>query len=304
MLRSDAIRKRLFGAPPTERLEPEAYSSGVSDRVYATPAERAGVAVRGAYSVIVDAVYASARDREAIERVAARSSVPFVGLWLAVPESIAMERAERRRQDASDADAAVIRMQLRCGLRTRMVRRLETLFADRLKDADVVDDVANTLDVPHDVFRLGFFEGPMHAAGQRHGAAEHVDVHACWRRWKAVERLSRVDEDLRVGHVDRRHAYGCHSIPGSASRTLRDSKRSTSRNSTRLRREPLARLGSTDFLAAIGIYSGSAAIDRRPQGNPSAQPWSWNAVIRSACVECALQRPTPSVGRLNDVRLD
>ena len=61
---------------------------------------------------IVDAVYARSADRHAIERVAARASVPFVGLWLEAPESTLVARAERRRHDASDADAAVIRTQL------------------------------------------------------------------------------------------------------------------------------------------------------------------------------------------------
>ena|SRR5438034_6223537 len=56
-------------------------------------------------------VYASPRERQIIERVAASASVPFLGLWLEAPESTLIERAERRRQDASDADAAVVRMQ-------------------------------------------------------------------------------------------------------------------------------------------------------------------------------------------------
>ena len=80
-------------------------------RVYSTLAERASVAVRGGCSAIVDAVYADPRERQAIERVAASASVPFVGLWLDAPESTLMARAERRQQDASDADAAVVRMQ-------------------------------------------------------------------------------------------------------------------------------------------------------------------------------------------------
>jgi hypothetical protein len=111
VLRSDGIRKRLFGVPPLEPLGPEGYTTEVSDRVYATLAERASMAVRGGCSAIVDAVYASPRERQVIERVAARASVPFLGLWFDAPESTLIERAERRRQDASDADAAVVRME-------------------------------------------------------------------------------------------------------------------------------------------------------------------------------------------------
>ena len=111
VIRSDVIRKRLFGVPLLEQLGPEGYTSEVSDRVYARLAERAGVAVRGGCSAIVDAVYASPRERQTIEHVAAKASVPFVGLWLDAPEPTLIERAERRRQDASDADAAVVRIQ-------------------------------------------------------------------------------------------------------------------------------------------------------------------------------------------------
>ena len=40
-------------------------------------------------------------------------SVPFVGIWLEAPESTLVARAEQRRNDASDADADVIRIQHR-----------------------------------------------------------------------------------------------------------------------------------------------------------------------------------------------
>jgi aminoglycoside phosphotransferase family enzyme/predicted kinase len=111
VVRSDEIRKRLLGLSPLDRLGPEGYSSEVSERVYATVAERARVAVREGHSAIVDAVYARAGDRQAIERVATDMSVPFVGIWLEAPESTLIARVEQRRADASDADAAVIRSQ-------------------------------------------------------------------------------------------------------------------------------------------------------------------------------------------------
>ncbi|MGQ0733102.1 MAG: hypothetical protein ACT4QD_05525, partial [Acidobacteriota bacterium] len=50
-------------------------------------------------------------DRGAIERVAAAASVPFIGLWLDAPESVLAARAQRRRDDSSDAGADVVRMQ-------------------------------------------------------------------------------------------------------------------------------------------------------------------------------------------------
>ena len=111
VMRSDEIRKELCGVSPLDRLGPEGYSSEVSERVYATVAERAKVTVREGHSAIVDAVHARPMDRHAIERVAANLSVPFVGIWLDAPESTLIARVEQRREDVSDADGDVIRMQ-------------------------------------------------------------------------------------------------------------------------------------------------------------------------------------------------
>jgi predicted kinase len=113
VIRSDFIRKRLSGVSPLDRLGPEGYSSEMSERVYATVAERARMTIRGEHSVIVDAVYARPADRQAIERVAADAAVPFVGIWLEAPETTLVARVQQRRNDASDADAAVIRLQHR-----------------------------------------------------------------------------------------------------------------------------------------------------------------------------------------------
>jgi len=74
-------------------------------------AERAAVLLHGGHSVVVDAVFARPEARTAIEHVASAASVPFMGLWLDAPESVLISRVEGRRNDPSDADAAVIRAQ-------------------------------------------------------------------------------------------------------------------------------------------------------------------------------------------------
>jgi uncharacterized protein len=84
----------------------------VSERVYATLAEGAAATVRGGHSVVVDAVYARASDRQVIAQVAAAASVPFMGLWLDAPEPVMVARTERRRNDPSDADSSVVRRML------------------------------------------------------------------------------------------------------------------------------------------------------------------------------------------------
>ena len=112
VLRSDLIRKRLCGVDPTERLGPEGYTDEVSRRVYASVIERASLTVRGGHAAIADAVFARASDREALEQAARVAGVSFVGLWLAAPVSELITRSERRRSDASDADADVVGRQL------------------------------------------------------------------------------------------------------------------------------------------------------------------------------------------------
>jgi hypothetical protein len=113
VVRSDDVRKRLFGVEPLVRLGPERYTSEVSRRVYRTITDLARTVVAGGHAAIVDAVFARPADREAIEQAAAAAGVPFLGLWLDAPESVLVARSERRCLDPSDA--AVVRGQLAQG---------------------------------------------------------------------------------------------------------------------------------------------------------------------------------------------
>ena len=125
VLRSDETRKRLCGVPLLQGLGPEGYSLPVSERVYSTLAEQAALVLRAGHSVVVDAVYARAVDRRAIEQVAEAASMPFIGLWLEAPESTLVDRTAARRNDASDADAAVVRRQLAQDVGDMPWRRLD-----------------------------------------------------------------------------------------------------------------------------------------------------------------------------------
>jgi uncharacterized protein len=62
--------------------------------------------------VVCDAVYADAPARAAIATVAARAGVPFAAVWLEAPDATLLSRVTARRQDASDADADVVRRQV------------------------------------------------------------------------------------------------------------------------------------------------------------------------------------------------
>jgi len=115
VLRSDVIRKALFGVADDVRLGDEGYRTEATRRVYASMAERAALALAAGHAVIADAVYRDPRERATIAEVAARLSVPFAGLWLDAPPSTLAHRIEMRTADPSDATAAVLQQQLTLG---------------------------------------------------------------------------------------------------------------------------------------------------------------------------------------------
>ncbi|HKQ55421.1 MAG TPA: AAA family ATPase [Methyloceanibacter sp.] len=112
IVRSDAERKRLFGAGPLERLPPAAYTQEVTERVYAMCRKRAFLALQGGQSVIVDAVHARADEREALAALAASCGAPFTGLWLEAPAQLLRDRIAARTKDVSDATPELVDVQL------------------------------------------------------------------------------------------------------------------------------------------------------------------------------------------------
>lgn len=112
VVRSDCIRKRLAGVALGERLGPLGYGANMTAKTYRALGDEAAEALAAGRSVIADAVFASAREREAIGDVAARAGVPFVGLWLEAPPAALETRVAARRGNVSDATVEVVRMQL------------------------------------------------------------------------------------------------------------------------------------------------------------------------------------------------
>jgi predicted kinase len=113
VLRSDVIRKRLFGVAPETPLPETAYASEVSRRVYAQLQRQAADALAAGYSVIIDAVSLKPAERASFAAVAKAAGVPFSGLWLEAPAAAMERRLRRRRHDASDASRGVLAQQLR-----------------------------------------------------------------------------------------------------------------------------------------------------------------------------------------------
>jgi aminoglycoside phosphotransferase family enzyme/predicted kinase len=111
-LRSDAIRKELFGADETDRLPESAYAAEVSADVYRVLEARAAEVLRHGWSVIVDAVSTRADGRNRLRAIAEAHGARFHGLWLDAPAEVLVSRVETRTGDASDATADVVRRQI------------------------------------------------------------------------------------------------------------------------------------------------------------------------------------------------
>lgn len=111
-LRSDVMRKLLFGADPETRLPPEAYAPDITQQVYRDLHVGAAAALRAGYAAVIDAVALREHERRAFAGVAADAGVPFTGLWLEAPADKLMARIGARSGDASDASPAVVAQQL------------------------------------------------------------------------------------------------------------------------------------------------------------------------------------------------
>lgn len=111
LLRSDVVRKQLFGVDPGTHLDADAYGRDTTARVYAGLRVDARLALDAGHAVVCDATFTDATERAALARVAADAGVPFTGLWLEAPDDVLVARVTARHGDASDADAAVVRAQ-------------------------------------------------------------------------------------------------------------------------------------------------------------------------------------------------
>jgi aminoglycoside phosphotransferase family enzyme/predicted kinase len=111
VVRSDVERKTQFGAGETDKLPAAAYAPDVTARVYAALADKARRILAAGHSVIVDAVFATAQERDALTAAVEAAKVPVRGLFLTADLATRIARVGGRTKDASDADAVVAQTQ-------------------------------------------------------------------------------------------------------------------------------------------------------------------------------------------------
>ncbi len=111
LLSSDRLRKELAGIP-AERSAAAGYGEGLythewTDRTYTALLDRASALLSRGESVVLDATWSHAGQREAAVRLAERTSADLVALHCQVPGEVSEDRLRSRSAGASDADAAV-----------------------------------------------------------------------------------------------------------------------------------------------------------------------------------------------------
>lgn len=119
-LRSDVVRKALFGLAPEARSGSDVasglYTSDASARAYERLAELAEIILSAGYPVILDATFLKRAQRDAARELAARLGVPFRILHVTAADEVLRDRVARRAalaQDASEADVAVLENQMK-----------------------------------------------------------------------------------------------------------------------------------------------------------------------------------------------
>jgi len=118
-LRSDLERKRLHGLAAGDRsnsgLDAGLYSAESGEKTYRRLAELAGIGLQAGFSMIVDAAFLHAAQRNQFARLAKKTGSSFVILACDAPPDVLKARVAGRARagsDASEADLAVLSNQL------------------------------------------------------------------------------------------------------------------------------------------------------------------------------------------------
>src|SRR6478736_8595515 len=111
IVRSDVVRKHLFGVSETTALPEAAYQADTTERVYDTLSNTAQRVLTQGYSVVLDAAFLQESERAEAASLARKHGVRFVGLFLTAGLATRLARIEQRKRDASDATRDVVLMQ-------------------------------------------------------------------------------------------------------------------------------------------------------------------------------------------------
>lgn len=145
ILRDDVLRKNILNTKLDEHLDPSKYSPELEAQVFDLLCHECRCVLQTGQSVVADALFHDARQRQAIEEVAREMNVNFQGLWVDAPLEVRIERVASRKRNPSDVKTAdELRQQLdidvgpiswdkidTSGDRMTTLTRVRTLLADK-----------------------------------------------------------------------------------------------------------------------------------------------------------------------------
>jgi hypothetical protein len=111
ILRSDVIRKELFGVDPLVKLPAAAYTPEVTQRVYDALTDRARQVVAQGFSAIIDAAFLREAERDELSAEAKGITAEFRPAFLDADLNVRLSRIASRKRDASDATSEVASQQ-------------------------------------------------------------------------------------------------------------------------------------------------------------------------------------------------
>lgn len=103
IVRSDVVRKRLFGVSETTALSQAAYQADTSLLVYNALSKTAQRILAQGCSVVLDAAFLHEEERTELAGLARGQNAGFVGLFLTADLATRLARVAQRKHDASDA---------------------------------------------------------------------------------------------------------------------------------------------------------------------------------------------------------
>ena len=107
LLRSDVIRKELFGVDPLTALPEAAYTAEITARVYRTLLERSRTVIEQRFSAVMDAAFLKEAERGELSIAVQKMSADFRPVFLTADLAVRLDRIRSRRRDASDATAEI-----------------------------------------------------------------------------------------------------------------------------------------------------------------------------------------------------
>ena len=111
IFRTDVLRKQLFHVNERNRLPETAYQPNVTKQIYEVLVQCARRILLQGHSVVVDAVFADEKERDAIRDAARKLKIRFAGLFLVTDLATRLSRVGSRERDASDATPKIAGLQ-------------------------------------------------------------------------------------------------------------------------------------------------------------------------------------------------